>query len=117
MLFKSANLALSFLLELSALAALGYWGFQTGPSTLLKILLGIGAPLLAAVIWGLFAAPKASRRLRGFALYLLKAAVFVTAILALAAAGQGTLAGIFAVAVLVNFILTALWRQNDAVVV
>jgi hypothetical protein len=29
-LFKSVNLALRFLLELCALAALAYWGFQTG---------------------------------------------------------------------------------------
>jgi hypothetical protein len=31
---KDANLALAFLLELCALAALGYWGFVTGCSRL-----------------------------------------------------------------------------------
>ena len=113
---KYANLALSFLLELCILAALGYWGLQTGQTTLLKILLGIGLPLLAAVLWGLFAAPKASRRLKGLALLLFKIAVFGLAIIALAAAGQPSLAGIFALAVVVNLTLGVIWRQEETVV-
>jgi hypothetical protein len=56
---KLANLALRFLLELCALAALAYWGFKTGESAVAKIGLGIGAPLLAAVLWGTFVAPGA----------------------------------------------------------
>lgn len=45
-LIQSANLALRFLLELCALAALAYWGAQTGRGPVVKIGLGIGAPLL-----------------------------------------------------------------------
>ncbi len=45
---KNANLALAFFLELGVLAALGYWGFQTGQGTIAKIGLGISAPALAA---------------------------------------------------------------------
>ena len=48
---QSANLALRFILELCALAALGYWGFQTGQNLFVKIVLAIGAPLLAAYDW------------------------------------------------------------------
>jgi hypothetical protein len=51
---KGANLALRFLLELCALGALGYWGFKTGGGLIAKIGLGIGAPLVAAVVWGTF---------------------------------------------------------------
>jgi len=54
---KTANVVLRFLLELCVLAALGYWGFQTGQSLLAKIGLGIGVPVLAAVAWGLLGAP------------------------------------------------------------
>ena len=54
---KIANLALRFLLEVCALVALGYWGFKTGGSLITKLALGIGAPLLAAVLWGTFVAP------------------------------------------------------------
>lgn len=57
---KAANLLLRFLLELSALAALGYWGFHVAGG-IAGILLCIGAPLLFAASWGLFAAHKGPR--------------------------------------------------------
>ena len=57
--FYWANLTLAFALELCALAALGYWGFSVGGGPGAKAVLGIGAPLCAAVLWGLFAAPRA----------------------------------------------------------
>jgi hypothetical protein len=49
-LWKSINLLVRFLLELSMLAALGYWGFTMHTGVLNKVLFGLGAPLLAAVI-------------------------------------------------------------------
>jgi hypothetical protein len=39
---RSANLALRFILELLAVVALGYWGFQTGRGTAVTWILGIG---------------------------------------------------------------------------
>ena len=51
---RSAALGLRFLLELALLAALAFWGFTTPDGALLKILLGAGAPLLAAVVWERF---------------------------------------------------------------
>ena len=53
-LIKGANLLLRFLLELCALGALGYWGFKTGSATSTKVVLGVGAPLVAAVVWARF---------------------------------------------------------------
>ena len=47
---KNANAALAFFLELGVLAALGYWGFQTGKGTIARIGLGIGAPAVAVVV-------------------------------------------------------------------
>jgi hypothetical protein len=58
-ILKGANLALRFLLELCALATLCYWGFKTGTGPISKVVLGIGAPLAAAVLWGTFVAPAA----------------------------------------------------------
>lgn len=49
-------LGVRFVLELCAVCALGYWGLQTGQNGLMKILLGLGAPLLAAIVWGTFVA-------------------------------------------------------------
>ncbi len=62
-LIKGAHLALRFLLELCALSALGYWGFKTGSGAVAKISLGIGTPLMAAIVWGTFLSPQAPVRL------------------------------------------------------
>lgn len=53
-LIKGANLLLRFVLELFALGALGYWGLKTGSGIITKVVLGVGAPLAAAVVWGTF---------------------------------------------------------------
>src|SRR6266511_3997628 len=47
------NLALRFFLELAALYFIGYWGW-TQHAGVLRYLLAIGLPLLAAIIWGVF---------------------------------------------------------------
>ena len=80
---KLTNLALRFLLELCALAALGYWGFKTRESPGAKIGLGIGAPLLAAIVWGTFLAPRASIPTPGFLRLVLELVVFGSAVAAL----------------------------------
>lgn len=66
---KMLNLLVRFLLELCMLAAVGYWGFKTQSGWLMKVLFGIGLPVLIAVLWGLFLAPRATYPLGG-ALYL-----------------------------------------------
>lgn len=58
--WRLGNLGLAFLLELAAIAALGYWGFHVAGSTAVRIVLGLGAPALAIVAWALFAAPTAT---------------------------------------------------------
>jgi hypothetical protein len=59
-IWRVGNLGLAFALELAAIVALGYWGFQAGGSTAGKVLLGLGTPAVAIVLWALFAAPQAS---------------------------------------------------------
>ncbi|MFN8473068.1 MAG: YrdB family protein [Anaerolineae bacterium] len=110
---KVANLAVRFILELCALAALAYWGFQSGDSLLMKLFLGIGAPLLAAAVWGAFIAPKAWRRLADPWRLLLELVVWLAAIAALVAAGQPTLAVVFAVVLVVSTILMFVWGQRN----
>lgn len=73
---KAINLGLRFLLEIMVLVILGYWGFHVSQGTMIKLLLGIGTPLLAAVIWGLFGAPKAPYVLDGFSFLLLEIVIF-----------------------------------------
>ena len=56
---EPANLALRFLLELAALAAMSWWGWETGGSTAARLALAIVFPLAVAFVWGTFIAPKA----------------------------------------------------------
>jgi hypothetical protein len=99
---KTVNLGLRFLLELGALVALAYWGFSTGDSVVVEVVLGLGAPLAMAVVWGLFIAPKARVPLALPVRIVLELLVFAAAVAALAAAGQPALAVAFAVAVIVS---------------
>jgi Protein of unknown function (DUF2568) len=110
-LIKGANLALRFLLELCALVALGYWGFKTGSGEPAKIALGIGAPLVAAVVWGVFVAPRAPVEPPGVLVLLLQVLVFGSAAASLAATGHRTLALAFGVIVIINAILMHVWAQ------
>jgi hypothetical protein len=67
--------------------------------------LGIGAPLLAALIWACFMAPKSTRRLTGTSYLALKFILFGLAAIGLAIAGQPTLAILFAVVAVINQVL------------
>jgi hypothetical protein len=109
--FKSLNLALSFLLELAMLVAFGYWGFNTGDSTLLHWILGLGIPIVAIIIWSIFNAPMSKRRLPRIPRTILEVVMFSLGALALAAAGQTTWAIIFAVLIVINQILLYIWQQ------
>lgn len=53
-----ANLALRFLLELAALLAIGYWGWQQSHNLFLKTGLALGLPLIAALLWATFSVPN-----------------------------------------------------------
>ena len=50
------NLALRFLLEIAALLSMGIWGWRQGENWV-SYVLAFGMPLMAAVIWGVFAVP------------------------------------------------------------
>lgn len=108
---QAANLGLRFILELCLLASLGYWGFHGDRSMLLKIVLGLGTPLIAAIIWGLFLSPKASIPIAQPFPFILELVVFAIAIIALYSAGKPSLAAIFALIYIVNRTLIYVWHQ------
>lgn len=110
-MIHSANLGLRFILELCALAALGYWGWHTGGTTLSKIGLATGAVIAIAVIWGAFVAPNASVSVPGPVHVLLQVLVFGTAAGALYTVHRPTMASVFAATVVANAALMAAWGQ------
>ena len=95
------SLALAFALELCGLAAYGWWGVQAGTTGLSRTVLGVGAPLVAAVLWGVFAAPRAPVSSPALAV-LVQVAFFAGAALVLFSGGQARLAGVLLAVVLVN---------------
>jgi hypothetical protein len=52
------NLILRFVFELSALAALGFWGWQYASGWWGQYALAISLPAAAAIVWGAFAVPN-----------------------------------------------------------
>lgn len=58
--WRWSNLLLAFGVELAGLGIFALWGWRAGDSTLIRILLAVGLPVFAAVVWGLFAAPTAN---------------------------------------------------------
>jgi hypothetical protein len=101
---KGVLLGVRFVLEIAALVALGYWGFETAESTAAELLLGLGLPLLAAVIWGLFVSPKA-RYGTPLRQAVFEAVVFAAAVAALLDAGQTGLAVAFAAVAIADGVL------------
>ncbi len=110
-LLKMLNLLVRFLLELCILVIFGYWGFQIGGNPLMKFLLGLGAPILFAVIWGTFLAPKSSRRLDEPWLSLLELVIFALTCWALYSTGKADLTVAFGGIYILNKILIVIWRQ------
>ncbi|GAA3812532.1 YrdB family protein [Sphaerisporangium flaviroseum] len=110
-LAKGANAALMFILELGVYLAVGYWGFTLSPNWAIKLLLGIGGPVLFAVVWGVFGSPKAAIPLHGLARAALEIVWFGSGIAAAAAAGLVTTSVVFAVLFVVNAVLRIAWNQ------
>ena len=82
------NLGVAFLLELAVLFAVGSWGFTLSLGLPFRLVAGIGAPVLMAVIWAILAAPKASFPLQGAAGAAFRIAWFGVGALAFWAGGN-----------------------------
>ena len=94
---RGVTLTVRFLCELAMLAALAFWGFGAGEGPWAWVL-GIGAPVLAAGVWGAFVAPKARWPVPAPVRVAIELALFGVAATALAAAGQPVAAVVLGVA-------------------
>lgn len=105
MVVQYAIISIFFLLEIAMLVSFMYWGFHLDTSLLVKILFGIGTPILVAIIWGTFIAPKASIPVSVPIRILLQIILFSSAVVALYFSEKGTLAIIFGTVVLIEMTL------------
>lgn len=106
------NLALRFLLEIAGLVAMGYWGWAQGGGVL-RYVLALGVPLVAAFCWGAFRVPGeapasggAPVAVPGPVRLLLELAVFGFATWGLADAGAPRAALVFGGAALLHYVLS-----------
>ncbi|HLS92265.1 MAG TPA: YrdB family protein [Microbacterium sp.] len=92
---------LRLLSEIVAFGSLAVWGFLAWPFAW-NIVWGIGAPVVAILVWALFISPRAVVALPSLVRMIIELLVFVSATLALWALGlpwAGLAAGVFCVVV------------------
>jgi hypothetical protein len=99
---RAVNLGLRFVLELCALAALAYGGWHVPGPLWLRIVLAVILPLVAAVAWGRWVAPKASHPIPDPLRLVPEWFVFGGAAVALAATGHPVLAAALAILAAAN---------------
>jgi hypothetical protein len=107
-----ANLAFRFLLELLALLIIGLWGWNQDEGAT-RILLAVGAPAIAAALWGALAVPGDPSRsgsapiaVPGVLRLALESLFFAFATWALYTLWSPGLGILFAIAVLVHYAIS-----------
>lgn len=110
----AANEVLAFAVELAALVFLCWWGFSTGDGPAVHLLLGIGMPAVAIVLWGTFAAPRARIRLPLAGVLVVKAVVLGGGVFGLHQVGHPMAAVVLAVVVVANTALAETFRRGPA---
>jgi hypothetical protein len=108
------NEGLAFVLELLMMAGLAWCGASTGSGLAVCIALTIGAPALAALIWGLLAAPRALIRLPVAGVLAVKTVVFGGTAAAVYNLGQHALAITFAAVAMANMAIATIDRATRA---
>ncbi|MEH1056215.1 YrdB family protein [Micromonospora sp. CPCC 206171] len=89
---RAVLLTIAFLVEMAMLVAAGWWGFTLDAGLAVRLVAGLGAPLLIALVWGVFCSPRARVRGAPAAKYAVQAACFLAAGVLLALAGHPLLA-------------------------
>ncbi|PPG51815.1 4-amino-4-deoxy-L-arabinose transferase [Rathayibacter sp. AY1E9] len=98
------NAILRFLLELVALATFALWGFASWDLPW-NIVLGIGAPVVAALIWALFLSPRAVLAIDVYGRSLIELLVMGAAALAWLDLSQPVVAIVFGVLAVVSGVI------------
>jgi hypothetical protein len=110
-IWRWSNLGLAFAVELAGLGIFAWWGWQAGHTTVVRILLAIGLPVIAAVLWGLFAAPTANHG-GPLVTAIMKVAFFGLAGLALWSLDHRILGVVFVVVVAANLLIIRTGNLN-----
>ena len=106
------NPSIRFLLELTALLAIGVWGWKQNDGWL-QFVLALGIPIIVAAIWGTFAVPDDPSRsgaaaivVSGVVRLAIELAVFAFATWTLHDLGFTRLGWIFGILVVVHYVIS-----------
>ncbi len=107
---RYGNLGLAFVLELAALISFAAVGVLL--SGWMQLVGGIVGAAVFIGLWGVYAAPRSRRRLKGINLLIFKVAMFLVAAVILVLIGQPMWAMLLAVLAAVNLWLGRVLRQH-----
>lgn len=106
------NLAVRFILEITALIMIGVWGWNQSDDWL-RFLLAFGSPIILAAIWGTFAVPNDPSRsgnapvaVRGNLRLAIELAFFTIATYAIYELGYSTLAIVYGAIVVIHYLIS-----------
>jgi hypothetical protein len=99
---RATTTVVAFGLELAVYAAVSYWGFTASRRWPVRVLAGLGMPLLFILVWSLFGAPSASHPQHGASRAVLEVLWFGGGALALVVRGRRRLAAAFVIAYLLS---------------
>ncbi|MFF7363011.1 DUF2568 domain-containing protein [Streptomyces sp. NPDC008125] len=111
---RAVNELLAFFVEVVAIAEFARWGWNASENTVLRVAFAVGLPVVAAVVWGMFASPKARFTLPAAGVAGVKVLVFACAVAALSDLGGAWPALSYAAVVVVNTALLAMDRRARA---
>lgn len=103
---RATLLGVAFLAELCLLFGLAWAGWSMGPNRLASVALMVLLPSVVAVLWGVWLAPNAERRLKTPARWAVKVTLFATAFVLVLGYCPGVGAGIFATAMWFLFLIS-----------
>ncbi|MFP3466188.1 YrdB family protein [Leifsonia sp. SIMBA_070] len=98
------NDVLRFVLELFAIVSLALWGFLAWPLPW-NIVVGIGAPVIAILLWALFRSPRAVLHVDAFVKAIVEVVVMASAAFGWWDLGQPVVAVVFAVVATVSGVI------------
>lgn len=106
-------LVLRFLAELGMLLCMALGGWALGGSFSVSLLLCVALPVVAALVWGRWVAPRASRRLRDPGRLAVEVVMFAVALLLMLFAGTAPALPVLGLTVSAAFVLSVPSRGHE----
>lgn len=109
-ILKDFNFLILFLVELAMLYNFAAWGFTLRAPTIVRYLVGLGAPGVTIVLWGMFFSPDPAFALAQPWNAMGEYALFGLSALAIAKAGRTRWAFVFFIVAIVSETIALAWK-------